>query len=158
MSKTRFITQAAVIAALYAALTIIFQPVSFLQTQVRVSEGLTVLPIFTPAAIPGLFLGCLIANIFSPVGILDVILGSLATLIAAVVTYKMPKPYLAPIPPIVINGIVIGSLLNYVMNLPLVPSMLWVALGQAITCYGLGYPLILILNKLKDKVFFRGQV
>lgn len=152
MKKTKLLTQAAVIAALYAVLTIIFQPISFLQTQVRVSEALTVLPMFTPAAIPGLFIGCLVANIFSPVGVLDIIFGSLATLTAAFLSYKMPKRYLVPLPPIVVNGVVIGLLLNYVLNLPLLASMLWVALGQAIACYGLGYPLILVLEKYRGKI------
>ena len=153
MGKTKFLTQAAAIAALYAVLTIIFQPISFLQTQLRISEVLTVLPIFTPAAIPGLFAGCLVSNLFSPVGILDVVFGSLATLAAAFLSYKMPKKYLVPLPPVLVNGVVIGFLLNYVLGLPLIPAMLWVALGQALVCYLLGYPLILLLEKLKNRVF-----
>lgn len=153
MTKTKFLTQAAIIASLYVILTILFQPISFLQAQLRISEVLTVLPFFTPAAIPGLFVGCLVSNFLSPVGVLDIILGSLATLVASLLSYKMPNRYLVSLPPVIVNAIAIGILLNYVLTLPLIPSILWVALGQTIICYGLGYPLILLLNKHRDKVF-----
>ncbi|MGE5613765.1 MAG: QueT transporter family protein, partial [Bacillota bacterium] len=102
---TRFIVEAAFIAAMYAALTILI-PGGSGQVQVRVSEALTVLPFFMPAAIPGLFAGCLLANIIVGVSLYDVIFGSLATLAAAFLTRKMPVKYLAPLPPVVINAVV----------------------------------------------------
>ncbi len=148
-----FFIQAAIIAAMYAALTIGFQPICYGQIQVRVSEVLTVLPFFTPAAIPGLFVGCLLANVFSPIGLADVIFGSLATLIAAYVTSKMRKTYLAPLPPVIVNGIVVGFELYYVYKLPLFASMGWVALGEIIVCYGVGYFLVLTLDKNKERIF-----
>jgi len=151
--KVRFITEAAVIAAIYAALTIILAPISYGMIQVRISEALTILPYFTPAAIPGLFIGCIIANIVGGNGLIDIIFGSLATLIAAFLSYKMPKRYLVPIPPIVINAVVVGAVLSYVLKLNLLACMGWVALGQAVACYGLGYPLLLQLEKYRYRIF-----
>jgi uncharacterized membrane protein len=149
MSKTKFLTQSAAVAAIYAAMTLAFHPVSFLQTQLRVSEVLTVLPALTPAAIPGLFIGCLVSNLFSPVGIPDIVFGSLATLAAAFLSYKMPKNYLAAVPPVIVNAVVIGFVLHYTLELPLLATMMWVALGQAVVCFGLGYPFLLLMKKLK---------
>lgn len=145
--NTRFITEAAVIAALYTALTLLFAPISYGQLQVRVSEALTVLPFLTPSAIPGLFAGCLIANFFGTGTWIDTVFGSLATLLAAVLSAKMPRKYLVPIPPIVVNGIVVGFILNYLYQLPLFITMGWVALGESIACYLLGYPLLLQLER-----------
>jgi uncharacterized membrane protein len=134
-------------------LTIAFAPLSYGQIQVRIAEALTILPFFTPAAIPGLFIGCIVANFFGPVGMLDVIFGSAATLIAAYLSYKMPAKWLVPLPPVIVNGIIIGYLLNYLYQLPLFITMGWVALGQLISCYFIGYPLLLLLEKYKDKIF-----
>ena len=86
-----FLTQAAMIAAIYVVLTMIFAPFSFGEVQVRVAEALTILPIFTPAAIPGLFVGCLIGNITGGAVLPDIIFGSIATLIGAVGTYQLRK-------------------------------------------------------------------
>ena len=152
MKRTRFIVEAAIIAAMYAALTIII-PGGSGQIQVRVAEALTVLPFFTPAAIPGLFIGCVIANLFVGAGPYDIIFGSLATLVAAVLTYKMPKKWLAPLPPIIINAVVVAFVLNYVVGAPLLITMGFVALGEIIACYVLGYPLLLLLDKQRDKIF-----
>ncbi len=149
MKNTKFLVQGAIIAAIYAALTIAFAPISYGEIQVRISEALTILPFFTPAAIPGLFIGCLIANLMSPVGIFDIVFGSLASLIAAYLSYKMPKTWLVPLPPVLVNGIIVGLILKYAygLPLPLFTLMLWVTIGQTIACYGIGYPLLLILKK-----------
>ena len=128
-------------------------PISYGQVQVRISEALTVLPYFTPAAIPGLFVGCVIANIYGGEGIIDLVFGSLATLFAAFLSYKMPKKYLVPIPPIVVNAIVIGFVLSHVLKVSLLITMAWVGLGQLISCYGIGYPLMIILEKYEDRIF-----
>ena len=99
---TKVIAQAAIIGAMYAALTVLIMPASYGIMQFRVSEALTVLPIFTPAAIPGLFIGCVVANIVSPVGLIDVFVGSAATLIAAVLTYKLrDNKLVALLPPVI---------------------------------------------------------
>lgn len=143
---TRFIVEAAFIAAMYAALTILI-PGGSGQVQVRVSEALTVLPFFMPAAIPGLFAGCLLANIIVGVSLYDVIFGSLATLAAAFLTRKMPVKYLAPLPPVVINAVVVAFILNISLNAPLLATMGFVAIGEIIACYGLGYPLMLLIGR-----------
>ncbi|QXM07156.1 QueT transporter family protein [Crassaminicella indica] len=153
MKKTNYLVQAALIGAIYAVLTIAFAPISYGQIQVRISEALTILPMFTPAAIPGLYVGCIVANIYGGGGMIDIVFGSLATLIAAFLSYKMPKKWLVPMPPVIVNGIIIGFILNYLYDLPLFITMGWVTLGQLIACYGLGYPLMLTLERYKDKIF-----
>ncbi|MBF8982405.1 QueT transporter family protein [Lutibacter sp. B2] len=153
MKKTNTLVQAAFIAAIYVAITIAFAPISYGQIQIRISEALTVLPMFTPAAIPGLFVGCIIANIYGGGGMIDIVFGSLATLLAAYLSYKMPKRWLVPLPAVVVNGIVIGFVLNFLYELPLLITMGWVTIGQVIACYGLGYPLILTLEKYRNKIF-----
>lgn len=155
MRRTRIMVEAALIAAMYAVLTIAFAPISYGQVQLRVSEVLTILPFFTPAAIPGLFVGCIVANIYGGMGILDIVFGSLATLIAAFLTYKAPKRWLAPLPPVIVNGVVIGLVLYYAAGAPLLITMGWVALGEGLACYGLGYPLLTLLDKSKSRIFGR---
>lgn len=144
---------AALIAAVYAVITIIFAPISYGPMQVRISEALTVLPYITPVAIPGLFVGCIISNIFGGYGIHDVVFGSLATLVAAYLTYKMPKRILAPLPPVIINGLVIGWMLYFLLNVPLFSTIMYVAVGEFIACYALGYPLLLILERFRSAGF-----
>ena len=104
-----FLTQAAMIAAIYVVLTYVFAPFSFGEVQVRISEALTILPLFTPAAIPGLFVGCLVGNILGGAILPDILFGSLATLIGAIFTYQLrgKSPFLAPLPPIAANTIVV---------------------------------------------------
>jgi uncharacterized membrane protein len=149
----RYIAEAAVIAALYAVLTILI-PGGSGQIQVRVAEALTVLPFFTPAAIPGLFAGCVIANMTTTsAGIYDVIFGSLATLAAAFLTSRMPSKHLAPLPPVVINAVAVAFILNATIKVPLLATMGFVGLGELIACYGLGYPLVLFLEKRREKIF-----
>ncbi|HOJ09142.1 MAG TPA: QueT transporter family protein [Clostridiales bacterium] len=149
----RFITEAAVIGAIYAVLTIVFSPISYGLFQVRIAEALTVLPAFTPAAIPGLFIGCIISNIIGGNGPLDIIFGSLATLIAAILSYKMPKRYLVPLPPVLVNAVVVGIMLSYILKVSVLVAMGWVALGQAVACYGVGYILMMQLEKYRSKLF-----
>ena len=150
---TKTLTRAALIAALYAALTIFVMPISYGVMQFRVSEALTVLPVFTPAAIPGLFVGCLVANIVSPVGLVDVIIGSAATLLAALLTYLLREHrLLALLPPVLTNAILVGTELYYFYNVDfsLPACMFWVGLGEMGACYLLGYPLSLLLDKHKN--------
>lgn len=155
MKSTKFMLQAAVIAAVYATLTLILMPLSYGVMQIRVSEALTILPFFTPAAIPGLFIGCLVSNMVGPYGILDMVIGSSATLIAAFFSYLLrKKKLLAPMPPVIANGVLIGGMLYYAYSVPfsLTACMLWVGLGELIACYGIGYPLLRYLIKYK-KIF-----
>lgn len=102
-SNTLFLAQSAMIAAIYVVLTVILAPFSYGEVQVRVSEALTILPVFTPAAIPGLFVGCLISNILGGCILPDIIFGSIATLLGACFTYLLRNrnKFLAPLPPII---------------------------------------------------------
>lgn len=158
MKDTKFLTQAALIGAVYAVLTIILTPISYGIMQVRIAEALTVLPFFTPAAVPGLFIGCLIANIYGGVGIADIIIGSLTTLGAAYLSAKITIKQLVPLAPIILNALIIGTLLYTVFlntgnKTTLLATICWVGLGQTIACYGLGYPLLILLEKYKNKLF-----
>ena len=154
--SVRYLVQAALIAALYAALTLALQPISFSATgQVRVSEALTVLPFFTPAAVPGLFVGCLLANLIGGYGILDIVFGSLATLLAALAARKLRGwPYLVPLPSVLFNAAIVGPMLSYVTGFPMLPTVGYVVLGQLAACYVLGLPLLYLLRRY-DKILFR---
>ena len=150
----RFLTQAAIIAAIYATLTIVLGFMSFGVVQVRIAEALCILPFFTPAAIPGLFVGCFIGNLFGPnLGIWDIIGGSLATLVSAYLASKIKIKWLVPLPAVIINAVWVGYLLYKVLELHLLPSMGSVALGQIVACYVIGLPLLLILERYGKKIF-----
>ena len=147
-----FMTQSAMIAAIYVVLTVLFAPFGFGQIQVRIAEALTVLPYFTPAAIPGLFIGCLIGNIIGGAIIPDIIFGSFATLIGACFTYLLRKrsKFLAPVPPILANTIVVPLVLYYAygFNLPIPFMMLTVGIGEIISCGILGMILFSAVKKM----------
>ena len=127
---TRSMCLSALIAALYAALTPLLAPISYGNVQCRISEAMTVLPILLPQAIPGLFVGCLIANLYTGM-LTDVIFGSLATLLAAVGSYLLRKrPLLAAACPVVANGVIVGLVLSVSCSLPWQLTMLEVAAGE----------------------------
>lgn len=150
--KSEFWVQAAVIGSLYAALTLLLSPISYGVMQVRVSEALTVLAMFTPAAIPGLAVGCFFANFLGPNGMMDALIGSVATLLGAIGTYRLRRRfYWAPMPAVIANGVIIGLMLYYVYGVPFSPlyCILWVGLGELIACYGMGLPLARFLQKRK---------
>lgn len=154
----RFLAEAGITAALYFVLTMAVAPLSFGELgmmQLRVSEALCVLPYFTPAAVPGLFIGCALANIFSFLGVIDVIFGSLATLTASLITRFLKNKWLLPLPSVLINAAAIGALLHffYFGQVPLWIPVLYVGAGQAIACYALGMPLFFLLDKHKARLF-----
>lgn len=157
--KLVFMTQAAMIAAVYVALTYVFAPFSFGEIQVRIAEALTILPVFTPAAIPGLFIGCLIGNTLGGALIPDIIFGSLATLIGAFFTWKLrnANPFLAPVPPIIANVLVVPFVLRYAYGvlLPIPLMMLTVGIGEILSCGVLGMILYYALRKHKEVIFQR---
>ncbi len=136
------LTKGAAIAALYALLTVLFAPISYGPVQVRISEALTILPMFTPAAVPGLFLGCLIANILGGAVIWDILFGSLATLIGAVGGYLLRKNrWLVPVPTVISNTVIIPLVLRYgygITDIPLPLMMVYIAAGEIAGCYILG--------------------
>ena len=152
-----FLTQAAMIAAIYVVLTLVFRPISFGEIQVRIAEALTILPVFTPAAVPGVFVGCLIANIIGGGILPDIIFGSLATLIGAVLTYKLREKnvLLAPVPPIAANTIIVPFVLfyGYGINLPIPFMMLTVGVGEVLSCSVLGLVLYSALKRYKHILF-----
>ncbi len=156
--KVLFITQAAVIAAIYVVLTAIaagFDLASGM-IQVRFSEALTVLPFFTPAAIPGLAIGCLIANIVTGCMLPDVIFGTLATLLGAIGSWYLRKnKILVTIPPVVSNAIIIPFVLTYAYKIPggIPMQMLTVGAGEVLSCVIIGSILISALNPVKDHIF-----
>ena len=155
--KVLFLVQAAMIAAIYVVLTVLFAPFSFGEIQVRIAEALTILPVFTPAAIPGLFVGCIIGNIFGGSILPDIIFGSLATLIGAVFTYLLRKQtkYLAPLPPILSNVLIIPFVLRYAygINLPVPFLMMTIGIGEVISCGVLGMIVYASLDKYKYRIF-----
>lgn len=152
-----FMTHAAMIAAIYVVLTYIFAPFSFGEVQIRIAEALTILPVFTPAAIPGLFIGCLIGNILGGAILPDIIFGSLATLIGSVFTYMLrdQNKLLAVLPPIISNTIIVPFVLKlgYGVNLPIPFMMLTVGIGEIIGCGVLGLVLYSALSKYKSLIF-----
>ncbi len=164
--KTKYLIQGAMIAALYFVLTYAIAPLSSGLIQCRISEAMSVLPYFTPAAVPGLFIGCLAANLImmTTMGLLplDVIFGSLATLVAAYLSFVLSRRvrskagrWLAPAPAVIVNALVVGWLLSdvYQVGAPYLVCALYVAAGQIVACYGLGMPLLLVLERYKEKLF-----
>ncbi len=153
--KIRNIAVGAVIAALYVVLTYLANMLGLASgvIQVRLSEILTVMPIFTPAAIPGLFIGCVVANILTGCALWDVVFGSIATLIGAVGTYLLRKyNLLAVIPPILANAIVVPFVLLFVYSLE---GTYWyffvtVGIGEIISCGVFGTILLKSLKKYND--------
>ena len=157
--KVLLIVQAALIAAIYVVLTYFISAFNLASgaIQVRISEALTILPFFTPAAIPGLFIGCLIGNILGGAILPDIIFGSIATLIGAFFTWKLRNQnrILAPLPPIIANIIVVPFVLRYGYGatLPIPFMMLTVGIGEGISCAVLGMVLYFALKKYAKTLF-----
>lgn len=157
-TRVTFITQAAMIAAIYVVLTIFVSAFNLASgaIQIRISEALTILPAFTPAAIPGLFIGCLISNLVTGAMLPDIIFGSLATLLGALGTYFLRKyKWAIPIPPILANVLIIPWILSYVYGFPgSIPYfMLTVGVGEIISCGVLGMILYGTLAKYRHILF-----
>lgn len=147
------LTRAAVVGALYAAITLLLAPISFGALQCRVSEALCILPVLFPETAWGLFFGCLSANLLGGSGPLDLIFGSLATLFAALCTARIPCRPLAALPPVIFNAVMVGAALAYTAS----PAGFWLAFpmialqvgaGEAAALFGLGLPLSYLLERL----------
>lgn len=154
MKNPRTLTRAAVIAALYAALTLLLAPISYGAMQVRVSEGLTLLPMLFPEAAPALFVGCLLANLLGGSALPDIVLGSLTTLVAALLTRRLcGHRLLAALPPVVLNGLVVGALVHllYTPEIPMALCMLYVAVGEAIACYVVGFLVLAAVKRVPER-------
>ncbi len=161
--RIRFLVEGSIVAAAYAALTLAIYPLSYGAVQFRFSEALTILPVFTPAAIPGLTIGCFIANITGPYSWIDAIFGTLATFLASLCTYYARKikfrnlPILSFFFPVLFNAVIIGLEIN-LFFLPqgeeftfagFLISALWIGLGELVVCCLLGTPLYLAIAKTK---------
>lgn len=152
---TRNLVLSAILAALYAALTLLLAPISYGEIQCRVSEAMTMLPVLLPQAIPGLAVGCLIANLIGSATPWDVIFGTLATLIAAILTYRTrnvltPKaklPLLSALWPILLNALIVGAVLSLTLNLPFFAIALSVGIGEAVAV-ALGVLLVKALERV----------
>lgn len=155
-SRSNFIAYAAMIAALYAILTYFASLLGLASNaiQVRFSEALCILPIFTPAAIPGLTIGCFISNLISGCLVPDIIFGSVATFIGAFGTYLLRKnPFLALLPPIVSNTVIIPFVLMYAYGIrPIWFSFITVCIGEIISCGVLGIFLYSVLKRYRNLI------
>lgn len=151
------LVRGAMIAALYAVITLFTEAISFGPVQFRISEALTLLPFLMPEAVWGLTLGCLIANIFGGT-VLDIVFGTLATLIAALITRKIKSLWLTPLPVILCNGIIVRAVITlgtYEFSLAAYgATVLSLAVSETIICYLGGVPLLAVLYSLTKKVRF----
>ncbi len=156
--KVLFITQAAMIAALYVVLTFISNALGLASgvIQIRISEALTILPFFTTAAIPGLFIGCLISNLLTGCALFDILFGSLATLLGALGTYALRKwKWCSVLPPIMSNTILLPLILTYVYDIQegIPYLMLTIGIGETISCGVLGLLLLSALSRYGKTLF-----
>lgn len=151
--NTKTIALSGMIAAAYAVITIVW-PLSYGTVQFRLSEALCILPAFAPVTAVGLAVGCLIANLFSTVSALDIVVGTIATAIGCALTTRCKKLWLIPLPTILSNTLLVGAMLAWVYT----PQAFWqgfavngagVALGEAVVMYGLGLPLATLLRKTR---------
>ncbi|WP_038322016.1 QueT transporter family protein [Caproiciproducens sp. R1] len=166
--RAQYLAQGAMIGAIYMVLTLLaaLANLAYGPVQFRFSEALTILPAFTPAAVPGLAVGCLLANIWSGYGAADMVFGTLATLLAAVCTRMVRNirfkniPVLAPLPPVLFNAVIIGLEIAILSTEGFSWAGFWAAAlsvgaGELVICYGLGLPLAAALQKVgkKRKIF-----
>ncbi len=178
-TKTQAIVKIAMIAAIYTVLTLAIPVISYGQVQFRLSEVLTVLPAYAGIAVPGLTLGCVIANLVgfvigaNQIGIIDALFGSAATLIAGLITFvlgkrlkgKILRYILIPLPAVILNALIVGIELTVVfsggMNFEIfLINAVWVGLGELVVCYVLGVPFMIILerNDFYKKLFHKNNI
>lgn len=151
------LARAAVVAALYTVLSYfagIFG-LAYGPVQCRFSEALCVLPFFFPETVWGLFVGCVLTNLLSAYGAVDIVFGSLATLLAALATARTKRRALAPLPPVIANGLIVGAVIAWAetgfsagFGAAFAYNALTVALGEALACYVLGGALLSLLPRI----------
>lgn len=139
--------RAGVIAAAYAGVSYALAPISFGPLQFRVAEGLSVLPILFPEAVPALFVGCLVANVIGPYGVLDIVFGSLTTLAAAVLTRVFRRSILAYLSPIVLNAVFVSAYLTALTGVPYWMLVLSIGASEAASVVVIGIPLVRFMRK-----------
>lgn len=156
-----FLAYAAVIAAIYVVLTVMFAPIAFGPVQFRISEALCILPFFTPAAVPGVFVGCFLSNLLCGAAPLDVVFGSLATLIGAIGSYALRnRKWMVCVPPILSNTVIIPWVLRYAYgSVDLIPfAMVTVGIGEILAIGVLGNLLLITLERYNGLVFKKNMV
>ena len=158
-NKTLAMTLSGVVAALYAVLTVAVPQLSYGPIQIRFAEAFCMLPLIWPETVIGVTLGCLISNFLSPFGAVDIIFGTTATLIATLIVTRVKNKWLAPIPILLSNGMLVGGLTAWYesgFTRAFIPAFLYnfatIALGEAIVCWTLGILLIKYLPKALNKV------
>lgn len=144
--RTAQVARAALVAAVYTAVTYLLIPISFGPIQLRLSEALTVLPIIYPESIVGLYVGVLVSNILGGLGPWDIFGGSLVTLMAAYATYVFRHSFLAYVPPILFNAFLVSLYVAPIFNVPYWPTVASIGTSQTLVVLGLGYPLIRFLR------------
>jgi len=154
----RYLTKASVIAAIYVILVVLeipFGQLAFGPVQVRVAEALVLLPLIESAAIPGVFIGCLLANLIltftSGFGLIDVVAGSLVTLVSAYLTSKMPNKWLGILPPVVLNGLIVSIWVSYFIKIPYWPTVAGIAVGELVAVGVFGNIVLFAYNRIKLK-------
>ena len=154
LASTNALARGAIIAALYAATTLLLAPISYGEIQIRISESLTLLPILLPEAVPALAIGCLLANVLGGCTIFDIVFGTLATLLAAICTRLLrDRLRLASAMPVLFNGVIVGAVVPYA-NAPVIPLGLWsisVGLGEAVACMLLGPVVLRAVSRIPAK-------
>ena len=160
-TKTRTIVRCALIASLYTAVSLVLAPIAFGAVQARVSEAFTLLPVLVPDAVVGVTLGCFLTNLVgvftgaNVLGALDIVFGTAATLTAALCTRRLARvrlrglPVAAAVPPVLINAVVVGAYIAVLSATPMLLSMLYIGVSQAVICYAIGIPLILYIKRSK---------
>lgn len=160
MNKTKRIVITAVIAAIYAVTTLVIAPLAFGSYQFRISEVLVLLALFDPMYIGGLTLGCFIANLLGPNGLMDIIFGTIATFVSVTAIYYTPKLikntnkalWIASLWPTIFNGLIVGWMLSYLYALPMILTMFQVALGEFVVVTVLGVPFTKFIKPYMKKL------
>lgn len=145
--KTKDLVLQAMIACVYVAITFILKPISYGFMQVRISEVMLILVLFNPKHSFGLIIGCLLANFMSEAGMLDVVVGTLATALTCALMIKTHDDHIALIWPAIVNGIVVGAMLGYVLSVPYITTMGWVFFGEFLATF---IPGLILIPRLKN--------
>ena len=145
-NRANYVARSAIIATVYVLITYLFKPISYGPTQFRISEVMTLLPLVESAAVPGLFIGCLIANILGGLGPWDIFGGSFITLLAAHITSKLQNPFLGSLPPILLNAFGISIYLSAIYGLPYWTTVLYIGVEQFVVIAVIGIPLFYALR------------
>ncbi len=146
---TTTMTRIALFGSLYVVLTVLppFHAISYGPIQVRVSEALTVFPFLFPEITWGLAIGCFFANLAGGLGLWDITLGPIITLSAGLVTTRVTRSWMAPIPPVLFNSFGVSIYLSYIFEVPYWYTVIFIMIGQGIACFGIGYPLLRLVQK-----------